>query len=481
MAQDGNTDDKYSPPTLSQDVINDTFKRGALKYKTRGLTSTIHTYTLSDTPAHSILRSELTGLGAESSLLIVKSVDLEEQPKPHDVLKEVELLRKCNDSHHSAQALTGSNYILHLLGTATEEPDDFTSIYRLYFPYYPLTLSDWLDSDASSDPPPSSLNHINAGYRIALQLYTALAFLSSIGIAHRDIKPSNVLLTSSDPLAEAEGETRFQLKLCDFGTATDQARPTTCSTSTHPYTPPELLFSPKEGYDAGKVDVWQAACVVAEVFGERLGGGGAQPMITRKRSHSDANAPDEQDDDDEDDDDPFADSSSSTQRQPNWHSLQRTLFSDSSTADDTWLRRPGNYPSSSSSSAPPAQPMEPRHHRTLFPRSKPSMGGNDLALASAHFDFCGLPQADQEHLWPEAKHYQPSLARMPFPRREPPKQPDELLRRCVLLKVQEGQEGEQGGDKVEALVQVLLNCLQLSPGSRWTAAQVVSRLDSTRG
>lgn len=301
-------------------------------------------------------------------------------------------------------------------------------------------------------PPTETQLHLNAGHTIAQQLYSALAFLDSLGISHRDIKPSNVLLTTSDATSSAS----FLLKLCDFGTATDEDRPLTCSTSTHPYTPPELLFSPKKGYDGGKVDVWQAACVVAEIFGEREALGGEGNGGSRQRPLPTAG----ENQDDDDDDDPFADDT------PNWQHLQRTLFSTDPGADAAWLER------GTLSAPPPPQQQQPspiaRQHRTLFPRSKPSMGGNDLALASAHFDFCGLPDADQVQLWPEAVDYQPSLERMPFPRRLAPKQPEEMRRRCVLL---------AGDDvKVQAILDVLLGSLQLSQGRRWNASMAVERL-----
>lgn len=101
---------------LPQAIIDDSFKRGALKYKTRGLTSSIHTYDLqravdqgrvgvSDAQE---VQVTLENLSASSSLLIVKSIDLEEQPKPHDVEKEIQLLCRCNEAGDERAQYVGS-------------------------------------------------------------------------------------------------------------------------------------------------------------------------------------------------------------------------------------------------------------------------------------------------------------------------------------------------------------------------------------
>lgn len=92
-------------PALPQSLIDASFKRGALKYKTRGLTSSIHTLHvgqgLGGTPEHADLRARLTALDADPALIAVKSVDLEEQPKPHNVEKEARLIRTCNNAGRS--------------------------------------------------------------------------------------------------------------------------------------------------------------------------------------------------------------------------------------------------------------------------------------------------------------------------------------------------------------------------------------------
>lgn len=472
---------------VPEDLLQDTFKKGALKYKTRGLTSSIHTYSLSRLSPCETLQKYLVSLRASPALLVIKSVDLEEQVRPHDIKLEIGLLTKLNSEGKD----TRSEYVVQLLATAEETPDDFTSIQRLYFPYYPLTLSEWLDQDANSL---DAAKQVRKGYTLATQLYSALAYLHSRNVYHRDVKPSNILLTSKDILSD-----QFQIKLCDFGTGVQLADgdlpAKTCSTSTHPYTPPELLFSPKNGYDASKVDVWEAACVIAEIFGPTQEDVQSGQGPTRKRSYQDIEQcdeadedpfgeapassssqlqlfPDNGDEDDEDEDEFWGSSSTTTKNDDDqWKSLQRTLFSNAPNADDTWLRKGHTKPSLSAPlPAPPqSQPQATqRQHRPLFPRSNPSsLGGNDLSLAAAHFEFCGLPSLDQQHLWPESIDYQPSFQRLPFKRSEPPKQPQELLKRCALLQSNDMEEE----NRVHTLVKVLLGSLELSPGKRLAAQE----------
>ena len=88
------------------------------------------------------------------------------------------------------------------------------------------------------------------------QLFRALAYLHTRGIAHRDIKPSNLLVDSQTNL----------LKLCDFGAA-KRLLPDDTSVSyicSRYYRAPELILG-ATSYTTS-IDIWAAACVVTEFY-----------------------------------------------------------------------------------------------------------------------------------------------------------------------------------------------------------------------
>ena len=90
----------------------------------------------------------------------------------------------------------------------------------------------------------------------AKQLFEALVFVHERGIIHRDIKPANILLDVH----------KKHIKLCDWGSAkqlTKQEKSVSYICSRY-YRAPELLFGCTE-YDE-KIDVWSAACVIAELL-----------------------------------------------------------------------------------------------------------------------------------------------------------------------------------------------------------------------
>lgn len=402
--------------------------------------------------------------------------------------------------------------IVSLLDTSEECPDDFTTIRRLYLPFYPCNLSDWLAAEATSSvqgPPTNSLppeQRASIGHRLAHQLLSALDFLHSRNIFHRDVKPANILLTHMQVLPLND----FEVRLCDFGTAWHKtqgdhgsARPQTCSTSTHPYTPPEMLFSPVDGYDGAKVDLWELACVIAELFTPVVAlQGEAQteqkPPLSSTWAPFASHPPSDfltagptsrprmlfsDKDNGEEDEDAF------------WRSEEKSIFGQSETSPFGEAKpksndsRPKKILPAPTSSGPTLQgplssgfepsnlsatTQSPTHsHESLFRGQQ-----GDLGLASDIFEFLGLPGASQsETEWPEALRFRPPLERFPFPRRPPPDLRSELRRRLPLLYAASGVAAFT--PEAKALEETLVNIWKLSASQRWTARQALSHLAQT--
>ncbi|KAF2088502.1 kinase-like protein [Saccharata proteae CBS 121410] len=174
------------------------------------------------------------------SLVALKVTVPDVMTAPHDSQREARFLRRANSEEHR---------IITLLETFSLAGGR----YILVFEFMPYGLDGMIDGKA--------LNTTQAKSCLR-DLFTAIAYLHSIGIIHRDIKPSNVLLRSpsgpaflsdfgiawsaDDPASEPASE-----KITDVGT-------------TH-YRPPELLFGNKSYTQS--LDLWAAGCVVAEVVG----------------------------------------------------------------------------------------------------------------------------------------------------------------------------------------------------------------------
>lgn len=90
----------------------------------------------------------------------------------------------------------------------------------------------------------------------ARQLFEALAYVHDLGIIHRDIKPANILLDAH----------KKSIKLCDWGSAKPIAKQekSVSYICSRYYRAPELLFGCNDYNE--KIDVWSAACVVAELL-----------------------------------------------------------------------------------------------------------------------------------------------------------------------------------------------------------------------
>ncbi|GAA5958268.1 hypothetical protein JCM3765_004775 [Sporobolomyces pararoseus] len=182
-------------------------------------------------------------------LVAIKAVPDDRTRQPRNGRREAELLSRL--SHPN---------IISLLNSYLEPPtpSSLDSRITLFFPFYPYTLRELLDSpafipDAISNPSFSALS-----YSTSQQLISATSYLHSCSISHRDINPSNVVISR-------EG----QIKLIDFGIAVedgDEKAGEQCfEIGTAPYRAPELVFAAKT-YDPFAIDLWALAATIAELF-----------------------------------------------------------------------------------------------------------------------------------------------------------------------------------------------------------------------
>jgi len=302
--------------------------------------------------------------GGVPNFVCIKQVDVDVQSAPHNVQREVALLQR---TRHMNLAL--------LLAVFTDSPDHFTTIYNVVMPLYPIHLPDILNSTCAR---PSSLSmaelaeqdepwlHV-LGFQTyssfvlssLRQLVEAVAHLHHEQIAHRDLKPSNIMFGIDGTL-----------KLIDLGVAWEVGmhetppfgrRPSEGSTDcaiisdvgSGAFRAPELLFAPKNGYNAFQADMWSLGTVLAGFFTSL-------------------------------DEEPVQSLGA------DFLPWERELFPDRPTHPELSRLRPRAY-----------------HRATLFDSSS-----GDITLACDIFKVLGLPRDESD--WPEAAHFQPPLHDFPF-------------------------------------------------------------------
>ena len=217
--------------------------------------------------------SVLEAHGGVAGWLCLKHVDVDEQNAPHDVEREVALLRTTRHDH-----------LATLLAAFTETPDAFTTVHHLAMPLYPVGLAAVLDAPRfAPHTPPFAADAADAWEKLLAgetyvsfvgaamrQLLDAVAYLHAAGIAHRDIKPANVMLSTDG-----------RVRLIDLGVAWSPEFPESTvyahadpgapramisEVGTGAFRAPELLFAPTRGYDAYQADMWSLGVLFASFF-----------------------------------------------------------------------------------------------------------------------------------------------------------------------------------------------------------------------
>ncbi|WWC95115.1 hypothetical protein V866_001967 [Kwoniella sp. B9012] len=277
--------------------------------------------------------------------------------EPHNILKEVELLRKIDHP----------NIITLLDYTCDEE----TLQHRLTLPLYPMSLSD-LFQDPSFPPTDVDIPKI-----ISYQLLIAISYLHSMNppIAHRDVNPSNVMFDQEGRLklidfgiaywskfngsrysslaggvkmdggdgmeANGEGGVKNDEWEDEEGTWKEDDQNMCCEVGTGSYRAPELLFSPRS-YDPLKIDLWSVGCIVAQFFRPY----GSALDSPSSDTFSSLSNPDSSDSSDEDQMDPLDNEPSSLiqTRQPLFDSTYGSLGLASSIFKVLGKPSPENWP-----------------------------------------------------------------------------------------------------------------------------------------
>ncbi|XP_056450643.1 STKc_p38 domain-containing protein [Gadus macrocephalus] len=135
--------------------------------------------------------------------------------------------------------------VISLLNVFT--PDSSLEKFQTFYMVMPLVAQD--------------LGHIMKKRRLAdriviylfYQLLRGLKYIHSAGIIHRDLKPNNLAVNEN-----------CELKILDFGLARHQESEMTGYVVTRWYRAPEIIFNWM--HYSQSVDVWSAACILAEMI-----------------------------------------------------------------------------------------------------------------------------------------------------------------------------------------------------------------------
>jgi serine/threonine protein kinase len=392
----------------------------------------------------------------------IKRVLEEDEVPPHSIRREMMCYRFINEERSKWES--DDIPIITLLAAIRDESDPFSVMVDLFMPLYPCTLEDLMNEplmQINVDEGQQLRQHSNIEeQRPALllaervhatslhtfikstthALFSALFFLHKHGIAHRDIKPSNILIDSET----------LSIVLIDFGTCyltsyregDDGLGGMTSEVGTGSYRAPECLFSPLNGYDVYKVDIWQAGVTLAQFFLPlKKVSLTAKPRGLRGQVYEEENQADDRQD---------------------W---EKALWADDaglswSKLEVVWNNDRGERQAEEDNDEEEEEETLTGWKReTLFDASR-----GDLGLANTIFELLGLPQSSKE--WSEADYFQPSLSRMPFARRPPA--PGGLHQRL---------SSNHFPSSLVSIIDVLNQCINLSSSLRIDANEALQQLE----
>ncbi|KAI8072317.1 kinase-like domain-containing protein [Gongronella butleri] len=186
-------------------------------------------------------------------------------------IKIIRSVQKYRDASHveikilnrlKTQDPSNRNKCIHL-----REWFDYENHICMVFDLFDLSIFDFLKSNNFR---PFPLIHIQ---QIAKQLLTSIAFLHSLKVIHTDIKPENILLVSSAAVSQSSNSKTdtppyltlksTDIRVIDFGSATDEKGPNCTVVSTRHYRAPEIILGTGWSYPC---DIWSIGCVLVEMF-----------------------------------------------------------------------------------------------------------------------------------------------------------------------------------------------------------------------
>lgn len=100
---------------------------------------------------------------------------------------------------------------------------------------------------------PNKVYDLPSSKKIFVQISGAISYLHGLGYGHRDLKLTNIMINS-----------KYQVKIIDFGFACDSKNSKTLYCGTPSYMAPEIMIRQK--YHPQKVDVWAMGVVLYKML-----------------------------------------------------------------------------------------------------------------------------------------------------------------------------------------------------------------------